>query len=321
MNKRYQCRSHQGGIFSMPPRRGRPPVRCTPEHPCDRADAAQQVTSDQPNFDAMTNSELKAYAREHFSTITKLTSRASLIRAMQAQLAKRGARQVVTNVVREVPGVGKVAVVTTEPRTVLVKPPTRFNGSCPECGATGGHRATCSHSGRGPERNAEPRTSANDSLPLAMRAKAQLEPLGWTVKGRAWVEGASVVTHHAEVIASRGAETLVMHWVDGVLAEQQYSMEHLKESENGIPPHKLNFNPDEMTDGELVRMLRGMKVTWWNTLGSSTETAIIGPANIAIEHLFVGGGDTDNSKRIIKFLDHSGGGFRAFHVGALLKVG
>ncbi len=32
-NKRYTCRAH-GGVFSMPPRRGRPPVQCTPEHKC-----------------------------------------------------------------------------------------------------------------------------------------------------------------------------------------------------------------------------------------------------------------------------------------------
>jgi len=296
MNKRYQCRSHQGGIFSMPPgRRGRPPVRCTLANPCDRADAPTDSIAEQAGaqgrFEAMTNAELKAYAREHFSTITKLTSRASLISAMTAQLAKRAE---VTSTVRNVPGVGKVAVIT-------------------------GSRA------KAPESATEPRTGANDSLASAMRAKAQLEPVGWVVKGRAWIDDTSATValpvHMAEVIASRGVETLIIRWKDGVLADQQYSMESLRQSENGIPPHKLSFNPDELTDSELVRMVRGMKVTWWNTLGSSTETAIIGPANIAVEHLFVGGGDTDNSKRIVKFLDHSGGGFRAFHVGALLKVG
>lgn len=267
MNKRYQCRTHQGGIFSMPPRRGRPPVRCNIEHPCDKASSGPHKV----DFESMSNAELKAYAREHFSTITKITSRAALISAMEAQLAKQVA-----------------------PAKAPESTPAAANG-------------------------------ANDSLPLAMRAKAQLEPVGWAVKGRAWFRESAVTAgafdHMAEVSASRGAETLVMTWTNGVLSAQDYSMEHLKQSENGIPPHKLSFNPDEMTDGELVRMVRGMKVTWWNTLGSSTETAIIGPANIAVEHLFVGGGDTDNSKRIIKFLDHSGGGFRAFHVGALLKVG
>lgn len=222
--KRFQCRTHQGGIFSMPPRKGRPPVRCTPEHPCDRASAPQAAQ--------------------------------------------------------------QVAPVSA------------------------------------PESVAKATRVANDSLPLAMAAKARLEAVGWTVKGRAWIgNDTDVPGHWAEVICSRGAETLIVMWQNGVLKTQDYSMENLRQSENGIPPHKLSFNPDELTDGELVRMVRGMKVTWWNTIASSAETAIIGPANIAVEHLFVGGGDTDNSKRIIKFLDHGGGGFRAFHVGALLKVG
>lgn len=221
-NKRYMCRTHQGGIFSMPPRKGRPPVRCTPEHPCDKQETPMEM-------------------KERTSPIGK-----------PAQTAAK---------------------------------------------ATAG---------------------ANDSLPLAMAAKARLEPLEWVVKGRAWIEGSQ---HFAEVVCSRGAETLIIRWLNGVLTDQQYSMENLRQSENGIPPHKLSFNPDELTDGELVRMVRGMKVTWWNTIASSPETAIVGPSNIAVEHLFVGGGDTDNSKRIIKFLDHGGGGFRAFHVGALLKVG
>jgi hypothetical protein len=237
MNKRFQCRTHQGGIFSMPARRGRPPVRCTEQYPCDRTAEVQ-------------------------------------------------------NTVRDVPGVGKVAVVTTA---------------------------------KAPEMPAKPATRANDSLASAMRAKAQLEPVGWVVKGRAWFDDTLATLepakHMAEVVCSRGAETLIIRWQNGVLSSQDYSMEHLKESENGIPAHSLSFDPNEMTDGELVRMIRGMKVTWWNVIASSRETAIVGPNNVAVEHLFVGNGDTDNSKRIVKFLDHGGGGFRAFHVGALLKVG
>lgn len=230
-NKRYQCRTHQGGIFSMLARRGRPPVRCSTEFPCDRA-------------------------------------------AKQALAGIEGTPKMPAKPV---------------------------------------------------ESKSEPRSQANDSLPLAMKAKAFLEPLGWVVKGKAWVDSTSATVgpaeHWAEITCSRGAETLVIRWRDGVLEDQIYSLESLKQSENGIPPHKLNFDPDDMTDGELVRMIRGCKVTWWNSLASNPETAIISPNNISVEHIFVGGGDTDNSKRIIKFLDHGGGGFRAFHVAALLKVG
>lgn len=280
-NKRYQCRSHQGGIFSMPSRRGRPPVRCTSEHTCDRAMMEQDGLPSVPNFDSMSNTELKAYAREHFSTISKITSRVQLISAMEAQLAKQAT---VSNVVREVPSIGKVAVVTTA---------------------------------KAPESVPKPSAAVNDSLPLAKAAKERLEPVGWIVKGRAWIDNGQ----WAEITCSRDAETLIIRWRDGVLADQQYSMESLRQSENGIPPHKLSFDPNELTDSELVRMVRGCKVTWWNSIASSQETAIIAAGNISVEHIFVGGGNTDDSKRIIKFLDHSGGGFRAFHVGALLKVG
>lgn len=218
---RRQCRLHPGGIFGMPARKGRPPVKCTEEYPCDKVDAAPPAAHDR-----------------HF-----------------------------------VPS----------------------------------------------ESGAEPPVGPNDSLPLAMAAKARLEAVGWTVKGRAWI--APMTTWHmAEITCSRGAETLMIVWQDGVLNDQDYQMESIRPAENGIPPHSLPFNPEEVTDSELARLISGMKVTWWNSLAGSRETAIVSP-KVNIEHIFVGGGDTDNSKRIVKFIDHSGGGFRAFHAGALLKVG
>jgi len=227
----------------MPPRRGRPPVRCTDDNPCTKAD--QQV--------------------------------------------------------------GTVA----EPKTVLVKPPTRFKDACPECGGKGGHTAKCSHSGRvaAPENDSEPRTGVNPSLAPAMEAKAQLMPLGWHVVGKA--KGTS-----AQLTAQRGSETLIMVWRDGEIVTQDYSLFYVKPSENEIPPHSLSFEPDELTNSELVQILRGMKVTWWNTLAHSTETAVVGN-KVSIEHIY----DDDREKRIVKFIAHDGGGFRAFNVPALLKVG
>jgi hypothetical protein len=111
-----------------------------------------------------------------------------------------------------------------------------------------------------------------------------------------------------------------MSWRDGVLASQQYGLEHIKPSDNGIPPHDLHFNPEELTDSELVRMIKGMKVTWWNVLASSTESAVIAGSQVSVEHIF-NQADSDIGKRIVKFVDHNGGGFRAFHVSALMKVG
>lgn len=290
MIKRYTCREHPGGIFSKQAGRGRAPVRCKPEFPCDKVDAPQatpeqvaaavarvEVVSEHPDFNAMTNPELKAYARKHFSTITKITSRAQMIRAMEAQAAKQ----------------------TSNRERQLAKSVTRPA-----------------------ESNAQPVAAVNDSLPLAMRAKTQLEAVGWTVKGRAWIDASEDEANGAwaEVTASRGTEMLIMKWHGGCIVEQNYSMEYIKPSDNGIPPHDLHFNPDELTDSELVRMIKGMKVTWWNTLASSRESAIIAGSQVSVEHIF-NREDSDIGKRIVKFVDHNGGGFRAFHVSALMKVG
>jgi hypothetical protein len=221
--RRKQCRSHPGGIFSYQSQRGRQPVRCKPENPCDKAAEVmvQTVNENHP------------------------------------QLAQRA--------------------------------------------------------------SAAPK-EGNPSLTLAKEAKSLLEAAGWVCKGRAWTENASEETYVAELTCSRGNETLNMQWVNNELREQQYAMEFLKPAYNGYPDSELRFNPDELTDSELVRMIKGMKVTWWNTIAGAKESAIVG-GTVTVEHIFRDNGDEDNSKRIVKFLDHGGGGFRAFHVGALVKVG
>lgn len=171
------------------------------------------------------------------------------------------------------------------------------------------------------ERAAEAPKPVNPSLPPAKAAKERLTAVGWVVQGRAWYEDdTSQPGWWAEISASRDQETLVMQWRDGALHAQRYMMEFEKPSQNSYPPNDLHFKPDELSDSELVRMIKGMKVTWWNTIASSKETAVIG-GNVTIEHIFFANGDEDNSKRIVKFIDHGGGGFRAFHVSALLKVG
>lgn len=195
--RRIQCRAHPGGIFSITPKRGRQPVSCKPEYPCDRA----------------------------------------------------------------------------------------------------------------AERAAEAPLTVNPSLPLAKAAKERLVALGWVCEGRA--QGVT-----ATVNARRGDETLLLEWDAGKIVTQNYSLFSEDPRENGIPAHRLNFEPAEVTDSELVRLISGMKVTWWNTLAGSTESGIVGK-KVSIEHLY----DDDTSKRIVKFIDHGGGGFRAFHDTALLKVG
>ncbi len=221
--RRKQCRSHPGGIFSYQAKRGRQPVRCTEDNPCDKAD--------QP---AESNRE-----RQLAQSITRPAERAPVVQ-------KEG----------------------------------------------------------------------NPSLILAKEAKSLLEAAGWVCKGRAGQDA----TAWAHLACSRGDETLVMLWENGELISQNYAMEFVKSSDNGYPDSELRFNPDELTDSELVRMIKGMKVTWWNTIAGAKESAIVG-GTVTVEHIFRDNGDEDNSKRIVKFLDHGGGGFRAFHVGALVKVG
>lgn len=159
------------------------------------------------------------------------------------------------------------------------------------------------------ESNGAARKSSNPSLPLAKAAKLQLQAVGWTVQGR----GAEV---WAELKASRDAETLLMRWDGGRLVTQDYSLNYENPAANAIPPNKLGFDPEELTDRELVDRIRGMKVVWWNTLGNSTESGTIGN-KVSVEHVF----DDNTAKRLVKFIDHGGQGFRAFHVSALLKVG
>lgn len=164
-------------------------------------------------------------------------------------------------------------------------------------------------------------TSVNISLPLAMQAKEMLTAKGWNVTGRAYFGDSEAA--YAELSATRDDEHLLMVWVDGKLYTQEY---HLwKDSQpaenNGRPKRNLGFDPDEMPDNELIRILSGQKVTWYNRLGTNMETGTIGN-KVQISHTFLGGrGDENPGERVITFVDHGGGGFRSFHVSALMKVG
>jgi len=165
----------------------------------------------------------------------------------------------------------------------------------------------------------------NKSVGLAQACKAELEALGWEAKGRGWFEepdgGEFPGAMMAQVTATRGSESLVITWNDGKLASQDYNLWHNRRSLNGMPPNKLKFNPDEMTDRELVRAIAGMKVTWWNTLGKTEETFVVSGDRLSIEHFYASNGEEDTGRRIVKFLDQNGNGYRHFHTEALLKVG
>jgi hypothetical protein len=124
-----------------------------------------------------------------------------------------------------------------------------------------------------------------------------------------------------EVVATRGTETLILRWKDGKLDSQSYLVWDGDKAPagNGKPRSRLPFDPNEMTDSELIKAISGQKITWWNRIAKSSESAIVPGEKIQIEHTYSGTGD--ESLRIVKFVDLGQGGFRAFHVEAMMKIG
>lgn len=155
--------------------------------------------------------------------------------------------------------------------------------------------------------------ASNPSLTKAMAAKKQLEPLGWSVKGRAYQDDGAAC---AEIQAIRGAEFLLIVWQNGEFVTQDYRLwdasSAAKLDDGG--KRKLAYDPTTLTDEELVAEVRGRKVTWYNRLSNGTEAAIV-PTKLSIERVF-GEGISD---RIVKFCARDGG-FRAFHVSAVIDI-
>lgn len=249
------CRDH-GGRYTYEATRGRQPVRCKPDNPCDHASNETPIIRALP---ITPQREAKLQAQ---------------IAAYSPPKGKRG------------------PVLETAQERKEARELAESNGAAPK--------------------------TSNPSLTSAKAAKAQLEAVGWTVEGRAWVDASDDESNGlwVEIVASRQAETLLMQWHGGYLVQQDYSLNYERPVDNHIPPNKLGFDPEELTDRELVDRIRGMKVVWWNTLGNSTESGTVGN-KVSVEHVF----DDNTAKRLVKFVDHGGHGFRAFHVSALLKVG
>lgn len=162
------------------------------------------------------------------------------------------------------------------------------------------------------------RTGDTPSVAKAKAARELLAPLGWHCTARVMLPD----TDQIELTASRGEELLNIIWRDGELKGQHYSLWNtLKPSANKTPAHSLPFDPDEMPDRGLVDAIRGMKVTWWNRIAKSEETAVVSPDKVAVVHTFNGTSEEVPADRVITFTDYSGSGTRSFRVGALLKIG
>lgn len=156
----------------------------------------------------------------------------------------------------------------------------------------------------------------NPAVASALAARAKLEPQGWACRAKR-TDGGGVA-----VLATRDEEMLSLVFdAKGACIGENYSLWHEKPSANSKPAGTLGFDPDECTDRELVRILAGSKVTWWNALGQFEMTGVIDPDKVKIEHLYNGKGDETPGDRIIHFIDRNGGGFRAFKMASLLKVG
>jgi len=168
----------------------------------------------------------------------------------------------------------------------------------------------------------------NPSIVLAKKAKDTLEPLGWDCSARAWIDD---VGAFAEFTARRGEEFLMLVWQDGKPVSQDYSLwdTSVSPAANGKPKSRLPFNPEEMTDAELATALRGKQIEWWNRIKSGKEKATVSTKQIRVEHTFYDPMPTDDDGkeiepteplRIVSFVDPTGGGFRSFHVDALMRV-
>lgn len=172
----------------------------------------------------------------------------------------------------------------------------------------------------GSRKSVEPRSHPNPCVALAYAARERLEPLGWVVTARGWMDDDS---SFASLTASRDTELISLYWQDGMLTDQNYNLWNTEvPAANGKPKTRESFMPefDEMSDREVVQRLAGMRVEWWNSLGQSIERGTIGD-NVKITHAYSGTGDEVPGDRVINFIDHDGSGYRSFRMSALMKIG
>lgn len=153
----------------------------------------------------------------------------------------------------------------------------------------------------------------------AYKAKALLETVGWQCTAKPVGDG-------VEFTAQRNPELIIIRFRNDGSAEQTYmiwdTVQPKKNYDPRMPSPKLNFEPNEISDRELFTLLRGREVQWWNRQTGSIEVGVISTTKMQIEHLFgtEEDGEPTPEDRVIKFVDHAEGRFRAFRLAALIKV-
>lgn len=347
--KTIQCREHSG-TFEIEAKRGRPPVKCSVDNPCSRAPEVLRPnatsTKRQEANAARTLSEWRKAAKDagfSAAVINKMRTPAMFRELLGSEPGSPEREKLVERKPRQTAAQKRQAELIERTKATQYPTPKRgrnaaavkelaktTRGTTPQ-GEAAIRKAYMDElaapapvaPNKAPQSHANgrlPRVATSPSLAKAKVAKEALEAQGWVCVGKGKGDQATLT-------CSRGEETLILNFSNGELVEQNYSLWNVdKPAENNIPNNKLSFDPDEMTDSELIRALSGMKVVWWNKLASNTETATVGPNKIVIEHCYAGNGEETPADRIVKFTDHTrqgdgiSGRMRAFRLGALLKV-
>jgi hypothetical protein len=183
----------------------------------------------------------------------------------------------------------------------------------------------------------------------AMAFRAEVAKLGWTATVGHPQDGAEIDL--VEVLASRGEEHLYISWLAGGLqhpvtytietrtikmrnasqakkyaarSEAVASAELGKVASNrAFKPRatepkrsRLPFDPATAGDAEVITSLLGKSVAWHNSISQQSESGTVGRDASRIQIREMNGGE-----RTIEFCCAAGGGFRAFHLSALTRVG
>ena len=166
----------------------------------------------------------------------------------------------------------------------------------------------------------------NPSVPIARELREQLEPLGWTCHAKGYFTDSDKIGV-VDFSATRDTEMITVEIIGGKVIKQHYSIwNDDRPALNKKPQAKLTFDPEELSDAELVGKLAGKRVAWWNPLGGNREYGRLPESEgkkITVQHVITmddGNPDELPGSRIVTFVDQDGTGFRSFKVGALMAV-